>query len=176
MLSRRLTVTISLLVVAIAGCENQGKGAGKDAIEEICDYEVEAIKVANTDGTPCLCQTDPDAGIGTDQSEFFRATCVNSNRMVAPRCREQQRALADCMTARFGTGADMSAKIQASFKCAEVDQDVVDASGVKTTIKVKNGDAVPKDAEGAAPGTPAFCAKAIQDLRTCAYYPPSGAL
>jgi hypothetical protein len=111
MLSRRLTVTISLLLVSLAGCENQGKGAGTDAIDVICGYEYEAIEQLG-----CLTKTAQCAE-GTQQKDYFRNKCESNQRVVAPRCRDQQRALADCFTKLIEVYGDRKAAFSEIFEC-----------------------------------------------------------
>jgi hypothetical protein len=164
MLSRRLTVTLSLLFVSLASCENQGKGAGTDAAVTICDYEVQAIKALN-----CLCATDPTVA-PSDKSEYFRAVCLQNQRIVGVRCGEQQRALAKCFQNNFENG-DKAALFAVAFSC---DTTVVTLAGTggstsQTTAVYNNGDVFIKS-------TADLCPVEVTALRTCASNPPAGAI
>jgi hypothetical protein len=112
MLSRWLTLGLSLLTFPICGCQNQGKAMGPSAINEICGYEVEAIERLG-----CVART-VQCSAPTNQKEFFRLTCLSQQKIVASRCATEQQAMADCLVKELESKADRQKAFTDVFQCA----------------------------------------------------------
>lgn len=94
------------------GCENQGYGTRGDAIEQICGYQREAIEQLG-----CMARTT-QCGEATLKKDYFFNECRSNQRIVAPRCQAEQRALADCFIKRIDGAADRKAVFAETFECS----------------------------------------------------------